>query len=340
MDAPTEKSPILSIVIPNRNGEVTIEDCLGALYESTFTDFEVIVVDDHSSDRSVEIIRRFPCRLMELSEHGGASVTRNRGAEAARGKALFFIDADCVVQPETLELAAKAHSEHPDAVVGGTYTLKAYDKGTLSTFQSAFIHYSETKHPEPDYVATHAMVIRRGLFIEQGGFSEDFMPILEDVEFSHRLLANGVRLLMNPEIQVRHIFKFTLARSLRNAFRKSRYWIRYSIAKRDLAADSGTASIELKADGVAWLASAGLLTLAFLSGSVLPLGLLAFVQAANLALNLNFFRMLRRAGGPGFFAAASLYYLVLYPAPIWAGTVMGYLDAKRSPFPSDRESEG
>ena len=82
--------------------------------------------------------------------------------------------------------------------------------------------------------------------MKSGGFKENFLPILEDVEFSHRLRRTGFKLTMNPEILVRHIFNFTLIKSLKNAFRKSLYWTIYSLKNKDLLTDSGTASIELK----------------------------------------------------------------------------------------------
>jgi len=66
-------------------------------------------------------------------------------------------------------------------------------------------------------------------FRKSGGFSEKFLPILEDVDFSHRLRELGYRLVMNPILQVQHIFNFSLYRSLRNAIRKSMYWTMYSI---------------------------------------------------------------------------------------------------------------
>jgi glycosyltransferase involved in cell wall biosynthesis len=59
-------TPLISIIIPNRNGEATIRLCLEAVYRSDYTRFEVIVVDDDSEDRSVAEIERFPCRLVRL----------------------------------------------------------------------------------------------------------------------------------------------------------------------------------------------------------------------------------------------------------------------------------
>jgi glycosyltransferase involved in cell wall biosynthesis len=73
--------PFISVIIPNYNGEKTIGRCLDAAFASQYTNFEVVVVDDCSADSSTTIIEKYPCRLMRLSEHGGASKARNTGAQ-------------------------------------------------------------------------------------------------------------------------------------------------------------------------------------------------------------------------------------------------------------------
>jgi len=323
MDLDGKTGPFISVVIPNRNGAKTIGTCLDAALASRYDSFEVVVVDDCSTDGSPDIIRKFPCRLIALSEHGGASKARNAGAEYARGELLFFTDADCVLLEDTLSLAARAFRAHPDAVIGGTYTPLPYDSGFFSTFQSVFIHYSETKKAAPDYIATHAMLIRRDLFLEYGGFREDFLPILEDVEFSHRLRRVGTLLLMEPGLMVRHIFDYSLAGSLKNAFKKSAYWTTYSLKNRDLLKDSGTASLELKATAACWLAGVILIIVFSANKSPWALAALALVSAANIFINRGFIGALLRAGGSVFALGAFLYYTALYPVAVGAGGLLG-----------------
>lgn len=315
--------PFISVIIPNRNGVDTIGKCLEGIYSSNYKNFESIVVDDCSEDGSVEIIRKFPCKLIRLESHGGASKARNKGAENAGGEALFFIDADCVLNSDTLAIAGRAFRQHNDSVVGGTYTPLPYDKRFYSTFQSIFINYSETKYKEPDYVATHAMLIDRELFLKSGGFNEEFLPILEDVEFSHKLRKSGIQLLMLPELTVQHIFNFTLFRSLRNAYRKSMYWIMYSVRNKDLLSDSGTASVELKSNAISWLLCAILLTLFVLSDTEMFLYTAISVLLINLFINRNFIKALVSSGGPLFSIGAMLYYTLLYPLAVGIGGIMG-----------------
>mgnify|MGYP005840942673 CR=1 FL=1 len=344
------------MVVPNYNGADTIALCLEALLASDYGDFEVVVVDDGSSDASVQLIESFvgrhsdrlqssPFRLLRMPGRCGAAAARNAGAAEAGGKFLFFIDADCVVTPRTLALAAETALNSPQGVVvGGTYTPHPFDSGFYSLFQSVFIHHFEVKRVDnPDYVASHALLISAAAFRSSGGFPQNFMPIIEDVEFSHRLRRQGHLLRMEPKITVRHIFNYDLKRSLANARRKAHYWTIYSLGNHDLLSDSGTASRELKFN-----------VLAFVLGVVMPLVLLfpaalaapgspslfsrplagtpalwllpgfsLAVQVLNLLVQRGLLSAFARTGGSVFALKATLYYLYLYPLPVGWGGVEG-----------------
>ncbi|HXX80627.1 MAG TPA: glycosyltransferase family A protein [Thermodesulfovibrionales bacterium] len=313
----------ISVIIPNYNSGTTIGKCLEAAFSSTYPDFEVIAVDDCSTDGSIEIIKRFPCILVPFDVHSGASRARNAGAQRATGDILFFIDADCILQNNALSLVANALVGGGNNVIGGTYTAIPYDDNFFSTFQSIFIHYAETKKNEPDYIATHAMAINRSLFIKSGGFSEDFLPILEDVEFSHRLRRSGHSLVMCPDILVQHVFNFTFTKSLKNAFRKSLFWTEYSLANRDLFTDSGTASRELKANVVSLCISLLLLLISFISVRVMLLYLLPFIIGFNVFLSRGLIRAFYQTKGALFAIGATIYYMTVYPLAIGAGALTG-----------------
>lgn len=315
----------VSVVVPNYNGGPTIRRCLEALFASSYDNFEVVVVDDCSSDGSREIISRFPCRLIALNNRSGASKARNVGAQNSKGEILFFIDADCMVQKDTLSRVERTVVDGEKVVVGGTYTKMPADDRFFSAFQSVFVHYSETKNDRPDYIATHAMAIEKNLFEKSGGFPEDFMPIIEDVEFSHRLRRSGSALRMNPSILVSHFFDFTLTRSLKNAFRKSMYWTAYSLKNRDLLTDSGTASKELKTNVAAYFILLIICALSLLSRKpeLLLFGLP--VLALNACVNRKFFSALRSAMGLPLAFLSAFYYLMVYPLAVGAGSLAGVM---------------
>jgi GT2 family glycosyltransferase len=332
------KTNFTSVIIPNYNGSATIGKCLEAAFASRYETFEVVVVDDCSQDNSVQIIRGFPCRLIRLDKHSGASRARNVGARNSKGDLFFFTDADCLLSEDALSNASKTFSEKGrDVVVGGTYTRIPHDESFFSTFQSVFVNHSETKTTNnPDYIATHAMVIDAQVFEKSGGFSEDFLPILEDIEFSHRLRRLGYRLIMNPDILVEHIFGYSLPASVYNATRKSMYWTMYSITNRDLLADSGTASLELKINVVSQFMDLSLFTSWMVLQKSLFLYAFVLIFASNLFINRKLLSAFYEAKGVTFGVLAGVYYTTLYPFAVGAGVIAGTIKYYRQRLAVER----
>ena len=309
---------MISVIIPIRNGADTIGLCLDALEGSDFASFEVIVVDDGSVDGSAGIVEGHPVTLIRLPSHMGAGAARNAGTRVAKGEALLFIDSDCLVLFDTISTAARLYGARPSDALGGTYTPMPYERDFFSVFQSVFINYNETRLAEPDYIAAHALLIGRETFLRSGGFPESFLPIIEDVELSHRLRRSGVALMAVPELMVRHVFRFTLLKSLKNAYRKSKFWTMYSLEHRDLHRDSGTASMGLKVDVLCWCACAAMLALGWYAIATVVLALNAFI---NRGLLQSFFKF----GCAWFGIRATLYYLAIYPLPVGLGGIDGVL---------------
>lgn len=316
----------ISVIIPNWNGEATIANCLDAVLASSHDSFEVIVVDDCSSDSSLEIINQYPCRLIQLKRHQGAAAARNAGASHARGKVLFFTDADCVILEDTLaQIENSFRGKGPNMIVGGTYTCTPYDKGFFNLFQSVFVHYSEVKNSaQPDYLATHAMIISAEAFRTSGGFLENFsLPIVEDVEFSHHLRQQGFLLLIDPQLQVRHIFNFSFVGSVKNAFRKSKFWTMYSLENQDLFKDSGCASYELKVNCLAFVVALLFLLLPQFNAEIFSPVLAAIPIMANLLVSRHLLKLYYRTGGSKIAAWSLIYYMLVYAPVVGIGGLFG-----------------
>jgi glycosyltransferase involved in cell wall biosynthesis len=317
----------ISVVIPNHNGEGTIFKCLESAFSSEYNPFEVVVVDDSSTDNSVEIIEKFPCKLVRLEKHAGVSKARNIGAGASRGELLFFIDNDCLLQRNTLALANKAYDGKNGRVIGGTYTCLPYDKDFFSVFQSVFVNHFETKKSVPDYIAAHSMIIDARVFKAFGGFVEDYFigvaASVEDVEFSHRLRRGGYNLDIDQGIQVQHIFNFSFLKSMMNASKKSRYWTMYSLKNKDVFSDSGTASIGLKVNVMTLVLSGCLFILCMIKEAAWPIAVITFFYAFNLYINREVFLAFFKTKGFLFSILAMSYYALAFAAAVGAGALFG-----------------
>jgi len=167
------------------------------------------------------------------------------------------------------------------------------------------------------------MLIPVDLFKKSGGFKEDFMPILEDVEYSHRLKKMGYRMRMDPTLQVQHIFNFNLITSLRNGIRKTKYWSIYSIKNKDLLSDSGTASQELKLNVLSCFINLTLVLLGLLLNSWIIAIPAMLLYCANLYLNRRLIMAFYKTDGPYFAILAVLYYTFIYPFAVGIGAFSG-----------------
>lgn len=143
LETPGVVVPAISVIIPMYNMEVYIEECLTSVLNQTFTDYEVIVVDDCSKDRSAEIVEgmmpKFGGRLkfIQLSKNTGAAATpRNVGTSLAIGKYLYFIDSDDMIAENALEVFYTAAEMHKaDVVCNGIHYLIELDgRITLKDF--------------------------------------------------------------------------------------------------------------------------------------------------------------------------------------------------------------
>ncbi len=315
----------LSIIIPVRNRADKLERLLNGLYcqGGLPEDWEVVVVDDASVQPLAALVARFGAKYIKNPIRRGPAVARNLGAAAAEAEVLFFIDSDCTVDVPTLKKALKRlNSLGRGHILGGTYRPVPEDHGFFNDFQSLFIHYSETREaPHGDYIATHAMCIYKADFWSIGGFATHWLPMIEDVEFSHRAVDRGMILVVEPAIQVGHHFGFGLWGSLKNAFKKAHYWSIYLLQRRAVMADSGTASRQLKF-AVLGLYSGLLLAVMFGLKGIITLCAISLINGLYSA---GLLRTFCKHKGALWCIPATLYWLFVYPLPVGLGGITGLI---------------
>ena len=219
-----EHNLLVSIIIPVKNGGATIGDCLGSIKRSYYKNIEVIVVDDHSTDNTGEIVRHFGARLIEAGEGRGANNARNLGAKQAEGKILIFIDSDIVIRRETvLGIVEQLEEEGVDAVVG-LYTAKHRHENLISQYKNLWIRYSYIKSPPAiDWLFGAISGIRRETFMRLGGFDTGLLAAHgnDDLELGKRFAKANLRIVLDMDTEVEHLKHYTLASFIRNEYHRS-----------------------------------------------------------------------------------------------------------------------
>lgn len=209
-----------SVVVPNLNGAHFLEPCLGSLAKQTLPPAEVIVVDNGSSDRSVELVRqRFPeVRLISFPENRGFAAAMNAGIADAKAGLVAFLNNDAVAEPAWLEELVACLDRHPEAA-GATSKLLLADRpghldGAGDGLTRSFLPYVRG-HGEPDggqfedevevFGASGAAALWHAAALrELGGFDERFFAYYEDVDLSFRARLRGYEIWYAPQSVVRH----------------------------------------------------------------------------------------------------------------------------------------
>jgi cellulose synthase/poly-beta-1,6-N-acetylglucosamine synthase-like glycosyltransferase len=185
----------------------------------------VIVVDDGSSDGSLEIAARHGAKVI-CQEHRGAAAARNRGVAEALGQILLFTDADCEPLPDWIEQMVAALAD-PEAVgVKGVYRTR--QRSWVARFAQAEYEekYNRLAHAEKiDFIDTYAAGYRRDVFLRSGGFDAAFLYD-EDQELSFRLAGAGHKLMFAPSAAVYHRHPDTVLGYIRRKVPLGRWKVR------------------------------------------------------------------------------------------------------------------
>ncbi len=202
----------VSVIIPVYNAASHLERCLTALAAWPAGPLELIVVDDGSTDESKEVAARFGAKVLSTGGRTGPAHARNIGARAAQGEILFFIDSDVCVHPDTLERVRRDFQEDPalDALIG-SYDSSPASKDFLSQYKN-LMHSYVHQHGKSEACTfwSGCGAIRRTVFFEHAGFDESYgRPAIEDIELGYRLKTAGRKLLLDKDLQVTHLKRWT-----------------------------------------------------------------------------------------------------------------------------------
>jgi glycosyltransferase involved in cell wall biosynthesis len=219
--------PRYSVIVPAYNAASTLEACLQALLDQSMPReaYEVLVVDDGSTDQTAGIASRYPVRVLRQC-HAGPASARNLGARSAGGVCLLFTDADCVPVGTWIdEITRPLEADNQVAGVKGVY--RTHQTSLMARF--AQLEFEEkyaglSRLKSIDFVDTGSAAFRADAFWKAGGFDPSF-PVAsnEDTQLSFNLVAQGWRLVFAKGAAVYHQHSESLGRYLRRKWRHG-YW--------------------------------------------------------------------------------------------------------------------
>jgi glycosyltransferase involved in cell wall biosynthesis len=216
-------SPAFSVIVPTYNRAESLSKVIESLFAQSFQDFEIIVVDDGSTDATESTVEKLQKKsahalLYFKQQNNGAGAARNLGIKHANGELVLFIDDDVLPIPNLIEEHVSAHKRHSGiniAIVGPVFHapelklspfMRWLDKGP------AFVHSRAEDGAELDYLCfcTANISLKRHFMLENGVFDEKFRPFFEDIELGFRLKRQGLRIILNKRAVGYHLHVLSL----------------------------------------------------------------------------------------------------------------------------------
>ena len=297
---------MISIIIPAFNAEKTISKTLKSVLDSSFMDFELIVVDDGSTDNTQNAVSGFPVRMIKLGSCSGPACARNLGAKEARGDVLLFLDSDVCVRGDTVQKMLETLRESRADAAVAIYSQESINRGFFRNFK-ALHNYSYSKFRGPQIsahtvFATFCAMIRKDLFMELGGFDVAYRSNdVEDYELGYRIVDRGYKLVRNRAIEVDHHFPGFL-RGIKLYYRRTYFWTGLFLRRKKFDA-GGTSPKDAAGMLAGCLAAISLLT----GGYFLSVPLFVFFMLCF----SDFFKLALRQKGAVFLTFAILTQLFL-----------------------------
>jgi len=193
---------IFSIIIPALNVEDSIDKVLRVIskYGGNEGKIEIIVVDNGSSDRTLEIARQFSVKVLSFPGETIPAL-RNQGAQRAKGEILAFLDADCIV-PEDWLVIALPYFEDPN--LGALGSTVFYPPPNSTWVAKAWFLDSKEICGEASYIPSGMVFISKKAFDEIGGFDENLISN-EDCDLCYRLKQREYKVVSDPQLSVIHL---------------------------------------------------------------------------------------------------------------------------------------
>ena len=197
--------PRISVIIPTYNRFPLVCEAIDSVLAQTFSDYELIVVDDGSTDQTPDVQKIYEGKLRFVSqENQGASAARNRGVVEARGKWVSFLDSDDLWLPDKLKIQKAAMDREPPVLISYTEEIW-YRRGIRVNPMKKHSKYSGwifEKSLPLCIISPSSVMIQKELFEKVGGFDEAF-PVCEDYDLWLRMTKDYPVLLIERPLIVK-----------------------------------------------------------------------------------------------------------------------------------------
>ena len=209
--------PRISVVIPAYNGVSRyVEPAMASVLAQTFRDFELIVVDDASSDDTVRLISAYPqAHCVRRTHNGGQTVARNNGAQLARGELLAFLDQDDLWEPTFLEELTAVLERNPEAAVIHSDGFQVNERNEILHYDSAMkqtASITQLLRGGHD-TATSGSLMRKRCFDSVGGYDER-LSIWEDIDLAIRLYHRWPIIHVPKPLYRHRLYAFNASRGI------------------------------------------------------------------------------------------------------------------------------
>ncbi|MDO8125614.1 MAG: glycosyltransferase [Candidatus Brocadiales bacterium] len=214
-----------SIVIPAYNAEKTVGKTVEACISQDYKDkFEVIVVNDGSTDNTEAVIKSFPVRYI-FQENAGPAAARNRGWKASKGDIVCFTDSDCIPASNWLSTLLEHYKD--STLVGavcGSYKIANLESLLAQCIHEEIMFRHSNMSNNVRFFGSYNLSIRRSVLEEVGGFDETFLQASgEDNDLSYRIKKAGYNIIFDNKALVAHYHRDSLYRYLKDQYIHG-YW--------------------------------------------------------------------------------------------------------------------
>jgi glycosyltransferase involved in cell wall biosynthesis len=210
--------------MPGRNAGATLRACLEAVCPMLERGElrEIVFVDDDSTDNTREIAAQFPVKIV-VGRGEGPGAARNRGIAVAQGEWIWFIDSDCVAEPDALSILLEHTNDDPKvAAIGGSYGNMSPDSLLACLIHEEIVVRHNRMPPVVDFLASFNVLFRHDVLDEIGGFDPRFLKA-QDAELAYRARAHSYTLRFDARSRVKHFHPTRLVRYL-STQRDQGYW--------------------------------------------------------------------------------------------------------------------